>query len=211
VEETAPLLKRQSFVYGEIRMRKIKILAAGLCLLTLLAGCDSRYAAEEKFASIQKKLMPSVAELTKIPTRVEAASEPYISGKIAVFNKAKIAVMKGSAQQPDAEGKTYFMTPLYFREMEENYAAAPEEVGTVVVVNCDALSKGVYKTDDGKEFPAEVEDCELIMVDRAKEVVILKRKFEKAPSEERRAYGNSVVRQSAQEDVLQFLKGLPRK
>jgi hypothetical protein len=193
-------------------MKKVKSsIAAVLFLPICFLACDSRYDAEEKFAAMQKRLMTAVSDLTKIPAHTETASEPYINGKIAVFNKAKIAVMKGSAQKPDAEGKTYFMTPLYFREMEENYAASPEEVGTVAVVNCDALTKGVYKSEDGREFPAEVEDCELTMVDRSKQAVILKRKFEKAPSQERRAYGNSVVRQSAQEDVLQFLKGLPRK
>jgi hypothetical protein len=30
-------------------------------------------------------------------------------GKIAVFNRGKIAVLKGGKQEPDADGKTYFI------------------------------------------------------------------------------------------------------
>lgn len=42
--------------------------------------------------------------------------EPYITGKIAVFNLAKIA-----AKERGANGKAFFMTALHFREIEEIY------------------------------------------------------------------------------------------
>ena len=187
-------------------MKKIKRLAmVALFLSAWLSGCDSeRYRAEEKFAAVQKKLMVSVNDLTKIPPQVELVNEPYIKGKIAVFRALE---KKGN----NVKDKTYFMEIFYFREMEESYAAAPEEVGTVALLDCQMRQKGVYKTDDGKEYPAQVEDCELTMIDRSKPAVIFKKMFEKTPSEERRAIGNSVLRQSAGEDILQFLKGLPRK
>lgn len=187
-------------------MKKINGLATvGLFLSAWLSGCVSeRYKEEDKFAGIEKKLTASVNELTRVPPKVELASEPYIKGKIAVFQ----ALEKKYGNTKD---KSYFMPIYYFRGLEEIYAAEPEEVGTVALLDCQTLKKGVYKTEDGSEHPAEVEDCELTMIDRTKPAVVLKRKFEKTPSDERRVYGNSVIRQSAMDDILQFLKGLPKR
>ena len=187
-------------------MEKTKSLTiAGLFLSVWLLGCDSeRYAAEEKFAAVQKKLMASVNDLTRLPPNVELDNEPYIKGKIAVFE-----TRENSGN--NFKDKTYFMQIYYFREMEESYAAAPEEVGTVALLDCRMVKKGVYKTADGREYPAETIDCELTMIDRAKPAVIFKKKFEKTPSEESKAYGNSMQQQGSGEDILQFLKGLPRK
>lgn len=186
-------------------MKKINILAAIFLLTGALVSCDSeRYSAEEKFAPIQKKLMASVGDLTRLPSREDAVSEPYISGKLAAFQKLEKRGNYGA-------DKNFFMQISHFRALEDVYAAAPEEVGTVALFECWTEKKGVYTTNDGKEFPAETEDCDLTMIDRKKDAVVYKRRFEKTPSEERRAYGNTMIRQSAQEDILQFLKGVPRK
>lgn len=184
-----------------MKLRVLVLVAAGALSA---AGCGSA-TPEEKFAGVQKTLMASVSDLAKVPT-AKADSEPYIAGRIAVFNKAKIA-----SKERDADGKAFFMTPLYYRELGEAYAEKPEDVGTVAIVNCDSLQKGVYTSQDGKQYPAEVEDCELTLIDRAGQKVILVRKFEKTPSDERRAYGNGVIRETSQDEVVQFLKGLPRK
>lgn len=184
-------------------MKNVTILTI-LFLLIFMAGCETT--PEENFAAVQKKLMPAADEMTKAPAQNETADEPYIAGKIAVYSKAKIA-----SKQRDSDGKAFFMTPLYFREMEEIYANSPEEVGMVAVVDCDTVEKGVYKTDDGREMPAEVEDCELTLIDRTKNKVILKKFFEKSPDAESRVYGNSINRQTASIDVAQFLKDLPRR
>ena len=183
----------------------VRLTAAALFVSACLSGCgdSERYAAEEKFGPINKKMMASVGDLTAVPAKTELVAEPYVKGKIAVFQAMG---SKGSA----AKDNTYFSQIGYFRELEEFYATTPEEVGTVALMHCKTTQKGVYKTDDGKEFPAEAEDCELTMVDRSKAAVVFKRMFEKAPSRERKAYGNSMTRESAQTEVLQFLKGLPR-
>ena len=76
---------------------------------------------------------------------------------------------------------------------------------------CLTTQKGVYKSDDGKEYAAMVEDCELTMIDRPKEAVIFKKQFETTPSDERRAIGNSISKQSSQTEIATFLKGLPKK
>ena len=185
--------------------KSVRLAAAALFMSALLSGCgdSERYKAEEQFAPINKKLMASVGELTSIPAKTELVAEPYVKGKIAVFQARG---SKGAA----ARDNTYFMQIAYFRELEEFYATTPEEVGTVALLHCKTTQKGVYKTDDGKEYPAEAEDCELTMIDRSKSAVVYRKMFEKAPSQERKAYGNSMLRESAQTDVLKFLKSLPR-
>ncbi|MCY7345333.1 MAG: hypothetical protein LH614_03860 [Pyrinomonadaceae bacterium] len=192
-------------------MKKMKILAAILFLSIGLAGCDVNFeksiSEQEKFAEVEKKLMAAVSDLTKIPTRVEVAAEPYIKGKIAVF---QVLEDKGKYVR-DKKDKIYFMQTSYFRNLQEIYAAAPEEVGTVALVDCRTLQKGVYTTNDGREMPAEVEDCELTLIDRSMPAVVFKKKFEKEPDDKRRVYANSVVRQTAQQDIEAFLKNLPRK
>ncbi|HEX7176331.1 MAG TPA: hypothetical protein VF240_13795 [Pyrinomonadaceae bacterium] len=183
----------------------VRLAAAALFMSACLSGCgdSERYKAEEKFGPINKKMMAAVGDLTAVPAKTELVAEPYVKGKIAVFQARG---SKGSA----ARDNTYFMQIDYFRELEAFYAATPEEVGTVALMHCKTTQKGTYKTDDGKEFPAEAEDCELTMVDRSKAAVVYKKLFEKTPSQERKAYGNTMVRESAQTDILQFLKGLPR-
>ncbi|MDQ6787400.1 MAG: hypothetical protein M3033_11395 [Acidobacteriota bacterium] len=192
-------------------MKKMKSLAAVVLFLSMwLAGCAGEQNPDEKFEGIKEKLMASVGDLTRIPTQVELTDQPYIKGKIAVFQELEPVQFSGT-KSSSAANKLYVLQNSYFREMQESYATTPEEVGTVALLDCQKLQKGVYKTDSGREYPAEVEDCNLTMVDRSKQAVIFKKKFEKTPSDERRAMGNFVGTQSAQEDVLQFLKGLPRK
>jgi len=192
-------------------MKKIKTLTAIFLLSIGLVGCDVNFDKsineQEKFAEVEKKLMAAVSDLTKIPTRVEVAAEPYIKGKIAVFqvleDKGKYVRVK--------KDKIYYMQSSYFRNLEEIYAAAPEEVGTVALVDCRTLQKGVYITEDGREMPAEVEDCELTLINRSISAVIFKKKFEKEPDDKQRVYANSVGRQTPLQDISQFLKNLPRK
>lgn len=183
---------------------KLKLVAVVTLSAILAIGCGE-ITPEEKFAGVQKTLMGSVTDLTTVPV-AKAEGEPYIVGKIAVFNKGKIA-----SKDKDADGRSFFMTPLYYRELEQTYASKAEEVGTVAIVSCDTVQKGVYTGQDGKQYPAEVEDCELTLIDRPAQKVILNKKFEKQPSNERRVYGNSVVRETAQEEVAQYLKTLPKK
>jgi hypothetical protein len=176
-----------------------------LCAVSLFAACDSaRYKDEEAFSDVNKKLMASANELTRIPTKLELSDQPTVAGKIAVFQSRE----KGAVGIKPGE---YFMDIYYFREMKDNYATTPEEVGTVALVQCKTLQKGVYKADDGREFPAMVEECDLTMIDRKKEAVIFKKMFEKKPQEDRKFVGNSVLPQSAQTDIVEFLKSLPKK
>ena len=193
-------------------MKKIKRLAmVPLLLSVLLLGCDSeRYAAEEKFAAVQKKLMMSVNDLTKIPPQVELANEPYIKGNIAVFKQNGVSQVMGKKGNNGTDN-VYSMDNYYFHEMGESYAVAPEEVGTIALLDCRMVDKGVYRTNHGREYRAKTEDCELTMIDRAKAAVILRKKFEKTRSAESKAYGNSILQQISAADILQYLKGLPGK
>ncbi len=176
-------------------------LALALILMVLfVTACDSRYSEEAKFDEIQKKLM-AVPDLTKIPASTQITNEPYLNGKIAVFQ----SLQKGDIPL------TYFMQPSYYREMQDKYATTPEEVGTVALIDCKVLQKGVYKTEDGKEYPAMVEDCNLTLIDRSKQAVIFKKAFEKTPAQDRSTRGDFVVTQTSQDEILAFLKGLPKK
>jgi hypothetical protein len=168
----------------------------------LLSGCSTK-TDEEKFQDVEKVLMASVSDLTRVPAKVELTADPYIQGKIAVFQ----ALEKKAAY----ESGVYLMQPLYYREMQDNYATKPEEVGTVALVNCKTAQKGVYKGDDGQEYPAMVEECELTLIDRPKDAVVFKKSFETTPSEQKRTYGNSVITQSSQSDIVEFLKSLPKR
>jgi hypothetical protein len=179
-----------------------KCIFAILTCFIVVSACATK-SDEEKYQDVEKALMTGVSDLTHIPSKVQLANEPYIHGKIAVFQ----ALEKKAAY----ESGVYLMQPLYYREMQENYAAKPDEVGTVALVNCMTTQKGVYKSDEGKEYPAMVEDCDLTMIDRSKEAVICKKQFETTPSDERRAIGNSVSKQSSQSEIAAFLKGLPKR
>jgi hypothetical protein len=172
-----------------------------LFLLTLFSACDSeRYRDEERFQIVQKRLLASVTDLTKIPSNTQLTDDPYLTGKVAVFQKGN-----------HIGGGAYSMTIAFFRNLKESYAATPEEVGTVVVLDCKTVQKGTYRTDDGQEFPATVEDCELTIIDRAKAAVVCKKSFEKTPQQDRKVVRNMVLAETAQTDVLQFLKSLPRR
>lgn len=176
-------------------------LLALLVVLALFTACAKK-TDEEAFDEIQKKLT-AATELTTVPANVQTTS-PYIKGKIAVFQALE---KKANESGPDV----YFMQPSYYRELKDNYATTPEEVGTVALVRCKTLQKGIYKGTDNKEYPAMVEDCELTLIDHTKKAVIFKKLFEKTPSQERADRGGFVVTQSSQEDVLQFLKDLPKQ
>jgi hypothetical protein len=172
-----------------------------LCVLTLFSACDSqRYRDEDDFQIVQKRLMASVTELTQIPSDIQLTDEPYITGKLALF------------QRGDHVGGSAYSTQMaHFRELKESYAATPEEVKTVVLLDCRMVQKGVYRTDDGQEFPATVEDCQLTMIDRSRAAVVYRKRFEKTPQQDRKVVRNMVLAESAQTDVLQFLKALPRR
>ena len=181
-------------------MRKHLILVLSIILVASACGTKTD---EEKFQDIEKALMASVADLTKIPAKVALTTDPYVHGKIAVFQ----ALEKKSAD----EASVYFMQPLYYREMSDNFATKPNEVGTVALVSCQTSQKGLYKTDDGKEYPAMVEDCDVTMIDRSQQAVVYKKHFEATPSDRTAAIANSVSKQSSQKDIAEFLKGLPKK
>jgi hypothetical protein len=171
-----------------------------------LSGCGDteRYRAEEQFGGIKKNLMASVKELTSVPAKVELSDQPSIKGKVAVF-------MRKQLKSGPVNGGAYYMDIFYFRGLEEIYASKPEEVGTIALVDCKMTDKGIYRTEDGREFPAEVEDCELTMIDRSKAAIVFKKMFEKTPDAERKSYtGNSVLHQSTNLEILPFLKDLPR-
>lgn len=177
------------------------ILIVPLLLMTLMA-CATK-TDEEKYQDAEKSLMAAVSDLTKRPAKEELTTAPYVQGKIAVFQalEAKAAYEEG----------VFLMQPLYFREMQSNYATKPDEVGTVALVACKTSQRGVYKSDEGKEYPAMVEDCDLTLIDRTKMAVVYKKQFEATPEEQRAAIGNSVSKQSSQTQIAEFLKGLPRK
>jgi hypothetical protein len=180
-----------------------------LAILALLAsaclfGCNNeRYRAEEQFGGVRKSLMAAVKELTSVPAKMELTDQPSIKGKIAVFTRTKL-------KSGYVNGGAYATDIFYFQGLNEVYASKPEEVGTVALLDCQTTDKGVYQTEDGKEFPAEVEDCELTMIDRSKAAVVFKKMFVKDPSAERKTTGKSVLRQTTHLDILPFLKGLPR-
>jgi hypothetical protein len=181
-------------------MRKFVFVA--LSLFLVVCACTMK-TDEEKYQDVEKALMAAVSELTTVPPKVALTSEPYVHGKIAVFQ----ALEKKAAY----EAGVYLMQPLYYREMQDNYATRPEEVGTVALVNCQTSQKGVYKADDGKEYPAMVEDCDVTIIDRSQQAVVFKKQFEATPTDERAAIANSVSKQSSQGDIAAFLKGLPKK
>lgn len=191
-------------------MNRKFLIAVGLFSVVWTSGCAPT--AEQQSAAARKKFEAAIDVQTKLPAKVELTGEPYIKGKLAVFNKGKIAFHKGQERERDANGKSFYVDSMYAHELEGIHAVSPEEIQTVALVDCDMLTKGVYKTTDGRDLPAKVEDCELTIIDRTREAVIFKRKFEKTPSPEQKIYGNSgAAYESAQQDIVQFLKNLPQK
>lgn len=184
--------------------QSVRVAAALLFMSASFAGCDSeRYRAEEKFGTARKNLMASAGELTQVPAKTELSEQPSVKGKVAVFQKSAL-------KSGPVGGGAYNMDIFYFRGLEDLYATTSEEVGTVALLNCKTTQKGTYKTADGKEYPADAEDCELTLIDRSKQAVVFKKMFEKTPSDDYKVVGNTILRQSAHQDILPFLKGLPR-
>jgi len=174
----------------------IRIAAMAALLLTAIAGCEKNYREwQEEFASIRKNLSAVEDKLTAIPAKTELAPQPYIRGKIVLFKKDK--------------GGKYELAA--YQQLNEIYATKPDEVGTVALLDCVKIEKGVYKTSDGKEYPATVEDCALTIIDRAKAAVVFKKMFEKTPDATYKvSKSGSIYTQTALWDITDFLKGLPR-
>ena len=176
-----------------------RITAIVVLVLVAIPGCKKNYREwEEQFTPIRKSLSAVEDKLTAIPAKTELAPHPSIKGKIVVFNRK------------NKLGK-YEQANYYYRELIEIYATKPDEVGTVALLDCNETQKGFYKTAEGKEYPALVEDCGLTIIDHAKAAVIFRKLFEKTPAATQKvSKSGSVFSQSAFEDVTAFLKGLPR-
>ena len=112
--------------------------------------------------------------------------EPYVRGKVITIDTRRKAV-----------------DHLYFDLPQELRATQPEEVGTVVWVNCTSTTTVVRRVGGSTNNTMEYR-CEVSVIDKAASAVVGKQTFEKTSGEqgyEEVLYG----------DIASYLAGLPRR
>lgn len=162
-----------------------------------------RLRAEEQVERI-KKLIPDFASL---PRRTQLANPPYLKGKLIV--------LAHTAEDKIAQLRTY----SYLSDIN---AGSPEEVTTVVLLNCRKVRAGtfvVYSTLqtiydlNNKRIPGFTQFCDLTIIDRTIPAVIYKKTFQGKPPGTDVSLSNSdkeVLGNEPVEEIKTFLSGLNR-
>lgn len=212
-----------------------KAFFATVCL-TMFLGCG----ASEKFVSQESPsptLTPTAspdsntrksdvfvereAEFTRLPAKVQLAKEPYIKGKIVVYEKLlKIA-------EKDVTWTHYtnfgFNGYDYDEKFKNIYAKTPEETQTVVLNSCQQIKLGDYEIEptgggDKRKLPGLGWKCGVTLIDRTIPAVVYRKTFESersvlGPVVLGKVYGKHIDKIEIPPptlDIQNFLGGLPR-
>jgi hypothetical protein len=140
----------------------------GMVLLVLFgAGCQflGGNSAQQDLDRLQARL----EEFSQVPRREQLADQPYIKGRVLVVTR-----------KPDMPFLMMTQEPHYWPSdrAKDLLAQAPEQVGTVVVLNYSKEAAGTYKIEGGSGgVGASREVCELILIDRSIPAVIHRKTF----------------------------------
>jgi hypothetical protein len=141
---------------------------SGAVLLALFcAGCQlfSGNTAQQDLDRLQARL----EEFSQMPPREQLTDQPYIKGRLLVVTR-----------KPDMPSLEMTQQHYYWPSdrAKELLAQAPEQVGTVAVLNYSKEKAGSYKVVDGSGgVSAYREVCELILIDRSIPAVIHRKTF----------------------------------
>ena len=141
---------------------------SGAVLLALFcAGCQlfGGNPAQQDLDRLQARL----EEFSQIPPREQLTDQPYIKGRVLIVTR-----------KPDMPFLMMTQEPHYYPSdrAKEVLAQAPEQVGTVVVLNYSKEKAGSYKVVEGSGgVGAYREVCELVLIDRSIPAVIHRKTF----------------------------------
>ena len=141
--------------------------AGALFLALFCAGCQlfGGNSTQQDLDRLQARL----EEFSQIPPREELTDQPYLKGRVLVV-----------IRKPDMPSLMMTQEPHYWPSdrAKEVLAQAPEQVGTVVVLNFSKEAAGSYKIVEGSGgVSAYREVCELILIDRSIPAVIHRKTF----------------------------------
>jgi hypothetical protein len=108
-------------------------------------------------------------KFSQIPAREQLTDQPYIKGRVLVVTK-----------KPDQASLEMTQQAYYWPSdrATEVLAQAPEQVGTVALLNYSKEEAGSYKVVEGSGgVSAYREVCELILIDRSIPAVIHRKTF----------------------------------
>ncbi|MCM3870718.1 MAG: hypothetical protein ND895_08500 [Pyrinomonadaceae bacterium] len=141
---------------------------SGVVLLALFcAGCQliGGNPKQKDLDGLQARL----EEFSKIPPSEQLTDQPYVKGRVLVVTR-----------NPDMPFLTMTQDPNVWPSdrAKELLAQAPDQVGTVVVLNYSKEKAGDYKIADASGgVSAYREVCELILIDRSIPAVIHRKTF----------------------------------
>ena len=142
----------------------------------------------------------------QIPTTRDE-SGAYLKGKVVVLNRLRYDMLNSQDWRQVEPGK---VADLHFALPDALEAASPEEVQTIVWLGCDPETTGRYRSGTR----AIKFDCDITVVDRARDVVIGTRHVEGGDPPKTISCNScpeQVAGQLPFDDVLTYLEGLPRR
>ena len=103
--------------------------------------------------------------------------------------------------------RTRNIDEIYFRLPEEIRSVSPDDVGTILWLQCGKQDVGRYEGG----APARVQTCEVTLIDKATFSVVAQRDFRGSePPEKISSKSSEGVGAAPTAEILSYLKGLPR-
>jgi hypothetical protein len=136
-------------------------------LALFCAGCQlfSGNTAQQDLDRLQARLQ----EFSQLPPNEQLTDQPYIKGRVLVVTR-----------KPDMPSLEMTQQDYYYPSdrAKDLLAQAPEQVGTVALLNFSKEEAGSYKVVEGSGgVSAFREVCELILIDRSIPAVIHRKTF----------------------------------
>lgn len=200
-------------------MYRVKIFVVVLCLpaLLILSGCAHLTGSASKPAEAPKEFAAMLAkqnELAALPTTEKLAKKPEIKGKLVIVRNSNGAISldrfheSGEAFFTDlpVQGEIYahFLPP-------ELYAKRPDEIETLIKVNCSTQKDTALYTkgDTSKVEPVEYEYqlCDIQIIDYKTATVIAKKQVGK--NEAPNLINSRTYARTPGREIADYLQSLP--
>jgi hypothetical protein len=173
---------------GREQSHKIMIII-GLSI-TLLSASAAFYYFVGRHEQKIKPFKDRLPEYTAI-TRTQVG-DPYLKGKIIAIDKNRNIIDK-----------------LYYDLSEELRANTPEEVGTIVWLQCDENVVGYYGSTQTEGSEATYWTCDVTIIDKSIPAILEKRNFAGAPPPSKSAGSGTGGKPT--KEIIDYLVSLPRK
>ena len=191
----------------------LRSVALALCALLLagLGGSGCRLLPGQAAEESRRRLREQVPQFAQIPERAQLTDQPYIRGRLLVLSK------RPSNSYHVLENDQMFWHGDA-QSIREVMAESPEQVETVALLSYRYESVGRYRVPDrsgtDRLVNADVEICELILIDRSIPAVIHRRDFrgtDPLPTRSIREDEHQVIQEAPTQEARVFLASLPRR